>query len=191
MRLETRFSGVGDNPVTLAEAKARLRVATANTTEDAMVTTMIDSATEWCERYLMRSLRTKTVEALFTDMNGELLLDLPYAPVNTISEVLAVYGDGTSTEIIAGSYSEIGLNERQLQVPYLFTTRGLKGYKVTYTTLAQCPSAVKDVILKMVAEMWAVRSVTVDSSGSQGGLQEPQMLSMYKLLDPYRLKTWF
>lgn len=186
MKLETRFSLVGNNPITLAQAKAHLRVASANTSEDTMITAMIDSATEWCERYLMRSLREKTVEALFTDTNGVLELDLPYAPIDTISEVLAVYGDGTTSEITAGSYSEIGLNERQLQVPYLFTTRGLKGYKVTYTTLNECPSGVKDVILKMVAELWAVRSVTVD-----GQIAEPQMLSMYKLLDPYRLKTWF
>lgn len=186
MKLETRFSLVGDNPVTLADAKARLRVATANTSEDTMITAMIDSATEWCERYLMRSLREKTVEALFTDTNGVLELDLPYAPIDEVTEVLAVYGDGTTSEIASGSYSEIGLNERQLQVPYLFTTRGLKGYKVTYTTLDECPSGVKDVIFKIMAEMWTVRSVTVD-----GQIAEPQMLSMYKLLDPWRNKTWF
>ena len=77
MKLETRFSLVGDNPITLAQAKAHLRVATANTSEDTMITAMIDSATEWCERYLMRSLREKTVEALFTDTNG--VLELGFA----------------------------------------------------------------------------------------------------------------
>jgi hypothetical protein len=83
MKLETRFSLVGDNPVTLAcRPRHALRVATANTSEDTMITAMIDSATEWCERYLMRSLREKTVEALFTDTNGVLELDLPYAPID-------------------------------------------------------------------------------------------------------------
>ena len=185
MRLETRFSDIGDDPVTLNEAKAFLRVS--NTTEDAMITAMITSATDWCEQYTGRSLRDKTVEALFTNLGDQLEVELPFAPIDSIDEVLAVYGDGTETEITSTQYQVIGLNSKFVTFPFIFTTRSLAGYKVTYTTLEECPTPVKDVIKKLISELWAVRSISVEGAN----MQEPQMLTYYKMLDPYRLKTWF
>lgn len=185
MRLETRFSDIGNNPVTLNEAKAFLRVS--NTTEDAMITAMVTSATEWCEKYLGRTLRDMTVEALFTDVGTQREFELPFGPVDSVDEVATVYGDGTETALTASQYEVLGLNTKYVNVPYIFTTRTLAGYKFTYTTLADCPSVIKEVIKKVIAELWSVRSVSVEGSN----MQEPTMLSIYKLLDPYRVKTWF
>ena len=184
MRLETRFSDIGDNPVTLQTAKAFLRIG--NNVEDALITGMITSATEWCEKYLGRTLRDMTVEALFTDVGTQREFELPFGPVDTIDEVATVYGDGTETALTASQYEVLGLNTKYVNVPYIFTTKTLAGYKFTYTTLADCPTIIKDVILDVVSEMWSTRGVTVE-----GSVQEVKMLSIYKLLDMYRVKTWF
>lgn len=50
----TRQTGPAVEPVTLAEAKAHLRVDTAD--DDTYITGLIRAAREWCEQYLDRTL---------------------------------------------------------------------------------------------------------------------------------------
>lgn len=187
MKVESVFSNVGNNPVTLTEAKAHLRVG--NTTEDTMISAMIDGATEWCEQYLGRSLRTATVETLFTNLGSDRVLELPFSPVDEITEIVAVYGDETEVAVTSTQYTVEGLKKKTVTVPWIFSTKELVGYKITYTTTADCPSMVKEAIKKLIAEMWSVRAVSVDTT--QGGMAEPTLLSVYKMLDLYRTKTIF
>lgn len=95
----TRQTAPAVEPVTLAEAKAHLRVDTSN--DDAYIGTLITAAREWCEQYLDRTL-IHTQWAMRLDRfppDSLQPIDLPRPPVVT---------SGTATAVSVTFTSEVG-----------------------------------------------------------------------------------
>ena len=79
-------------PVTLTEAKAHLRVD--YTTDDTLITTLINVATEYAEKRLGRALITQTWAAYFNDWDEAFAnspdndaIHLPYAPLQSVTHI--------------------------------------------------------------------------------------------------------
>lgn len=75
-------------PITLAEAKAQLRVD--HTDEDTLITTYIKAARQHAERFTGLSLAAQTLQAVY--VGEDLSIPLPLSPVASITSVT----DGTT-----------------------------------------------------------------------------------------------
>jgi uncharacterized phiE125 gp8 family phage protein len=72
-------------PVTLAEAKAFLRVDTGD--DDALIAALVTAAREACERFTGRSLVTQTWTLFRDDWPGRAAIEIPRPPVLSIVHV--------------------------------------------------------------------------------------------------------
>lgn len=120
----------GNEPVTLETAKDWLRVTSED--DDTIITSLITVARKRLERFTKRSLVNKTIV-----LTGNLkdMFKLPYAPVNTISQVRVLEGQAISTgvnewEVLDGDeWQEIGYYDKHFKPFYEAV------YEITYTTL--------------------------------------------------------
>lgn len=111
MKVESTFSSIGTEPITLSEAKAHLRVS--NTQEDTMITRMITSAREWAERYCNRAFIDKTVTQYVSEPGDTTEFDLIHVPVATITSVKRIDKEGTATTLTLNTnYWKIGTPSR-------------------------------------------------------------------------------
>lgn len=72
-------------PITLAEAKAHLRVDT--TTEDTLITTLINAATEYAEKRLARALITQTWEQYLDEFPSTDSFEIKFPPLQSITSI--------------------------------------------------------------------------------------------------------
>ncbi len=105
----TRQTGPAVEPVTVAEAKAHLRVDTSE--DDAYVQNLVTSAREWCEQYLDRTLVNTQWVMRFDSFppDGTNDIELPRPPMATAGTTTAVsltftYEDGTTATYSTASY---------------------------------------------------------------------------------------
>jgi uncharacterized phiE125 gp8 family phage protein len=88
-------------PVTLAELKAYLRIATSE--EDALLAALVRSAADTCEAFLGRLLIQREVEEVLAPPRAWTRLGA--APVSAILAVSALGDDGSATPLPASSYA--------------------------------------------------------------------------------------
>lgn len=156
-RIET-VTGPATEPLTLTEAKSYLRIDASD--EDALLATLISSATEHAELHLNRRLITQTID-LFVDCSdrGVLIgLQLPIGPVQSITEVAGIDADDGAEELLDPAryyqdgdsliFAESGAVER-LRVRY----------QVGYGAGLDVPSAIKTGLLIHVAALYEHRGV--------------------------------
>jgi uncharacterized phiE125 gp8 family phage protein len=105
----TRQTAPAVEPVTLAEAKAHLRVDTS--TDDAYIGSLITAAREWCEQYLDRTLVHTQWVMRFDKFppDGTMDIELPRPPMATAGTTTAValtftYENGTTATYSTASY---------------------------------------------------------------------------------------
>jgi uncharacterized phiE125 gp8 family phage protein len=105
----TRQTPPAVEPVTLAEAKAHLRVDTSG--DDAYIGTLITAAREWCEQYLDRTLVNTQWVMRFDSFppDGTHDIELPRPPMATAGTTTAValtftYENGTTATYSTASY---------------------------------------------------------------------------------------
>jgi len=183
-----RISAAGTPPVTLDEAKARLRVT--YDTEDPVITAMIAAACDVVGEKACRVLAAETWQAADFSLSGAVIL--PKSPVTalvsvtwldaaeavqtaTLSDYSLVQTDDWSTvQPKAGKTWPTALADRPDAVRVQFTAG--------YTTL---PAALKEAVLLMVGHLFRNREGVVDGVS---GADLP--LSIQGLIDFYRLK-WF
>lgn len=101
-------------PVTLAEAKAHLRVDSAD--EDALITRLIVAAREQCEQELDRSLAQQTLQLMLDAFPAGALL-LPRGPVISVSSVQYVDTAGVLQTVSANDYT---LDDAQIDAWLLY-----------------------------------------------------------------------
>lgn len=133
------LSETSTEPVALPEMKAYLHVDFAN--DDFLISLMISSARRRLEKFTGRSFVPKTVIAtLQLDGNYE----LPYGPVNAISEVTKINGDDSEV-LQATDYNVYGEAFKS------FSPHSTGMYKVEYT--AGNNSLPEDLKLAIMAEV--------------------------------------
>jgi len=176
----TRQTGPLVEPVTLAEAKAHLRVDTSD--DDAYIGTLITAAREWCEQYLDRTLvHTQWVmrfDRFPVDSTAD--IELPRPPVvssGTATSVTVAYTleDGTtatySTSLFrvdrASTPGAVKTNYAQTWPPHRQDDNSVSvtwwaGYGADGTSV---PAAIRHAMLMLIGT-WYERRASADNMGS-------------------------
>lgn len=191
-------------PVTLADAKAYLRVS--GTGEDFILTTMIQAARELCESYLGRKLITQTLkltldwfprsgqekwwdgvqEGAITDLHSSVdRLYLPFPPLQSVTSVVTYNLANTPATMDAAKYQVntagefIALNIGEI---WPVDLRASGAVEVTYVagygaTAANMPATLYQALLLTINNLYMNRDC--------GGNLSQAAASM---LEPYRVK---
>lgn len=191
-------SGVGDRPISVADAKEHLRIVDT-TEDDAYIGALIDAATTWCEDYCDRTFADKQYTVAFDDFFGT-RIELPRPPVrlNAVSSGATVtisYVDtGGATQTL--TFSQSGTQEFRLDrdhVPALVYPLYLevwpsvrlddKAVQITYLAgyggAANVPTPAKHAI-KMLVGHWYLNREAVGNAGQNVPLGVPALLEPLK-----------
>ena len=98
--------------MTLAEAKAHSRVDIPD--DDALIASLILAAREWVEGQTHRALLTQTWDCKFDEwtMEGsDYVLRLPLAPLQSVTSVTYIDGDGVSQTLSSSLYQVVASTE--------------------------------------------------------------------------------
>jgi gp6-like head-tail connector protein len=156
------LAGPGEEPVTLAEAKAWCRID--GTDDDALVTALIAAARLHVESGTGRALLDQSWRLTLECARG-LLVELPVVPVGA---VVAATADGTAIDVIVQGDCVLlpAAGYRQLQIDY---TAGYGGTD-------DVPADLKQAILLLVAYWFENRDTTV--AETPGGVE--RLLAGYR-----------
>ena len=104
-------------------------------------------------------------------------IELPYAPINTIS--LVEYWDGEDwVAMTVGDYRVLGDTYKKVY----FTSPLMSDFRFTYTCgYATTPESMKTALLKMVGDLYEYRESSVESSKPSANLT-----TAYELMKPYK-----
>jgi len=171
-------------PLTLAEVKAHLNLALADSTFDTLLTRQIKAAREYVEQRSARALLTQTWRLSIrrfpgaADLGGcayEGALLLPRSPLQTVSTVkYLASADGTDTTWAADQYvvsadMTPGRIEPAHGVSWPAVREQNQSVRVTYVagygaTAAAVPERARQAVLLMVGHMFLYREPTVTAA---------------------------
>jgi len=163
--------------VTLQAAKDYLRVDYSE--DDTLITNLIETARIRLEQYAAVAMSPRTLKAVaYVDE----FIELPYAPINTISKV--EYWDGVAwVELLVGNYNVLGDTYKKVY----FTSPIMSEYRFTYTCgYATTPESMKTALLKMVGDLYEYRESSVESTKPSANLT-----TAYELMKPYKRVSTF
>ena len=151
--MQIKYSDIGTEPVTLAEAKAWLKIDFSD--EDTLITSLITQMRQRVEEFTGLSVVSKTIEYFDEEICDEVLL--PYPEHDDITEV-KVNG------VVTTDYSKTGLNQFIIRPNSVTTTdsENDQGLYVKYTagSANNHTELVKHAILKSLAEQYRHRGNT-------------------------------
>lgn len=162
---QTQFSSESaTEPITLAEAKAWIKVDTAITADDTLITELIKAARQQVEGFLGISLISRTVTAVINNSAGS--IELPYGPLVSFTSLT----DEDNVAITSDNYELRGIEFKYLKTPeYDYMTAV---YTTGYTTV---PENFKTAVKEQVAWLY-------DNRGEAKELSE----IVYNTLKPFR-----
>ena len=163
--------------VTLQAAKDYLRVDYSE--DDTLIQSLIDTARIRLEQYASVAMTARTLKVVaYVDE----FIELPYAPINTIS--LVEYWDGEDwVAMTVGDYRVLGDTYKKVY----FTSPLMSDFRFTYTCgYATTPESMKTALLKMVGDLYEYRESSVESSKPSANLT-----TAYELMKPYKRVSTF
>lgn len=149
-------------PVTLAEAKAHLRVD--GTADEALITALIDAATAHLDGYsgiLGRALVTQTWALTMDSLPGDgFKLSLP--PIQSVTSITYVDSDGATQALASDQYVLSGDHVRPAYGVTWPTPRDQADavtviFVVGYGDAADVPGPIKAAMLLMIGDLYANR----------------------------------
>ena len=158
--------------VTLQTAKDYLRVDYSE--DDTLIQSLIDTARIRLEQYASVAMTARTLKVVaYVDE----FIELPYAPINSIS--LVEYWDGEDwVAMTVGDYRVLGDTYKKVY----FTSPIMSDFRFTYTCgYATTPESMKTALLKMVGDLYEYRESSVESSKPSANLT-----TAYELMKPYK-----
>lgn len=159
-------------PITLSEAKNYLKVDFDD--DNDLITGLIASARVRLEKYagIAMSARTLQVVAYVDEF-----IELPYAPLNTITTV--EYWDGSGWVAMAlGDYYVLGTTYKKI---YMVANNRME-YRFTYTCgYTTIPAPMKTALYKLLADLYDYRESSVEDTKPN-----PNITSAYELVKPYK-----
>jgi uncharacterized phiE125 gp8 family phage protein len=161
-------------PVTLAEAKAHMRVETA--ADDALITALIVEAREWSEDFCNRAFITQTWQVSSTAVPGTSQIYLARPPLIDVASVIYLAPDGTQVTLDPSAYDVDNQHEPGYVVPLWGTSwpamqGGPKAIRVKYTagygdTADLVPQGIKQGIMARVAMNYEARGDIAVGAGA-------------------------
>lgn len=183
-------------PVTLAEAKAHMRVDA--TDDDALISSLIVAARQWAERFTNRAFITQTwklaldpmpVEDIFQNFGAARAISLPRAPLQSVETVQYYADDDTATVWPSANYfvdtmREPGRLVLRSNAVWPSPTRRANALIATYTAgygddATSVPEPIRAAILELVAHWYERRGDETAPSSN---------FAAQALLAPYRLR---
>lgn len=159
-------------PITLSEAKNYLKVDFDD--DNDLITSLITSARVRLEKYAGVAMTARTLQAVaYVDE----FIELPYAPINTITKV--EYWDNQEwVEISLGQYNILGTTYKKV---YMSAFSHME-FRFTYTCgYATTPSVMKTAMFKILADLYDYRESSVEDSKPNANIA-----SAYELMKPYK-----
>ena len=188
------FAEPAEEPVTLTEAKAHLRVTASD--DDTYITALVKVARQMAETYLKRSICTQTLDYSLDSFPAE--IDLPRPPARSITSITYTDEDGNSQSLSSAVYqtdlSGSVLHSIKTAVDQSWPStqsgaynavvvRYVAGYAVPTDSPDLIPSPIKQAILLTVGELYENREETVI-----GVSVAPLPNTAERLLAPYRVR---
>jgi len=165
-------------PVTLAQARAWLRVESGND-EDELIAALIAAARARAEWHAGRAFITQGW-TLWLDRAGP-CLDLPLPPLRSVISVTAYAPDGDATVLDSGGYTVDLAGSRLLLKTVPPNLRAMNAVAVAFTAgygdAKDVPAPIVQAILQIVASLYEHR----------GGDAAPTSDTALALLAPYRI----
>lgn len=158
--------------VTLTEAKNYLRVDYSE--DDVLIQDLIDTARIRLEQYASIAMSPRTLKAVaYVDE----FIELPYAPINTITKVEYLNGSDW-VEMTAGDYIILGDTTKKIVMKSISHNEFRFTYTCGYTTT---PESIKTALLKMVSDLYEYRESSVEASRPNANLT-----TAYELIKPFK-----
>ena len=162
-------SGPASEPVTLAEAAGHLRVDYSD--DDALIHAQVVAAREWAEAFTRRAFGTQTFD-LFFDGWPRFPLELPRAPLQSVTGIFYVDDDGVETEWDDDNYlvdtaAEPGrvVLKRGAAFPNVILQE-TNGVRVRFIAgHVETPEMVKAAMLLLVGDLYENRENTAVATG--------------------------
>jgi uncharacterized phiE125 gp8 family phage protein len=174
-----------EEPVTLAEAKAHLKVDTAD--DDTLISSLITAARARAEWHTGRALIAQDWILWLDAWPDDGVVEIPLPPLVAVSSVTTYASDDSAAVLDADRYrvdtasSPGRLAIKNALSPPVVTLRRIDGIAIAfsagYGAAAAVPPAIKQAILVLIADLYANR-------GDTEALVGPQAQS---LLAPYRI----
>lgn len=180
-------TGPAVEPVTLAEAKAHLRVT--GTDEDALVSALIVAARSFAEECTGRAFVTQTWDYVL-DAFPCAAFELPKAPLQSVTSVSYVDTDGATQTLDSGLYKVDAITDPGRIAPAYgetwpstraeenaVTIRFVAGYGLA----AAVPQPIKQALLLMTGQQFEHREATAEGSWSRLPLGVDALLGLYRV----------
>ncbi|MDX1974467.1 MAG: head-tail connector protein [Rickettsiales bacterium] len=164
-----RLTAPTTEPISLAEAKLYLRIDHAQ--DDTLISDLITTARHMAEQHLKRSLMTQSwkltmdgCEHFALDLYGEQIVPLSMGPIASITNIMAVDREGTSTEVDNSYYRLSATRDAVLM------NAGVNGFRIEitysagYGDAASVPRPIKLGLLSHVAALFDGRGLDADTA---------------------------
>jgi uncharacterized phiE125 gp8 family phage protein len=168
-------------PVTLAEAKAHLKIDSAD--EDALLTTLITAARARSEWHTGRALVTQSWCLRLDAWPADGIAEIPLPPLQAVTSIAAITADGIRGVIDPALYrvDAAGTPARVILTTRPQRLRAQDCLEITFTAgygdAAAVPPAIRQAILEIVAALYVYRGDEAVPIGRSGQV----------LLAPYRI----
>ncbi|MGN6548287.1 MAG: head-tail connector protein [Pararhizobium sp.] len=160
-------------PVTLAEAKAHLRVETGD--EDALIASLLTAATDHVEVETGLALMSQGWRLCLDDWPRDGIVRLRRTPVRSVDTVTVYDADGVAADLdVSGAVLDgHGRPARLCLPPALRPGRTLNGIEIDFTagfgeTSADVPETLKRAILLHVAHLYEFRGAVAPEQQPAG-----------------------
>ena len=180
-----------EEPVTLAEARAHCRVPSSDTTEDALLQALIIAAREHCESWTHRRFITQTWDWVMDAFPGW-CVELPHAPLQSITSVSYVDGEGATQTLATSGYQvDVKTDPGRLMPAYgavwpstrsdtfnAVTVRFVCGFGLA----AAVPRGIKAAMLLTIGHLWEHRETVSDFELFEMPMGVEALLSPHRLM---------
>lgn len=167
-----------EEPVTLADAKAHLRLD--GTDEDSLVTSLITAARQWCEGYQNRAYVTQTWDLVLDAWPRDSEPDrvrIPLPPLQSVASVKYMDADGVQATMPASDYLvDVASQPGRLVLAYgkswpTVTLQPAAGIEIRFTAgygaATAVPETVKQAIKLLVGNWYENREAVLTGTISK------------------------
>ncbi len=186
-----RTSAPAETPVTLAEAKAHLRVT--HTDEDTLITALVAAVTEHLDGrrgYLGRCLVTQSWEyriAAFPDCG---VIEIPLPPLVSVESVKYIDDAGAEQTLATDQYvvdtaTHIGQIRRAYDVDWPVTRDEDNAVRIAFTAgfgaASAVPQPIKSAMLMLIAHLYENRAAVQEEALAEMPLGARYLLGSYRM----------